>query len=68
MTEAQGRFAEGAVRLSGRCALLLGWRPDEFWNACPAEVAAIFGAANPAGGGESIDRGTLTRMIEKDAG
>jgi hypothetical protein len=24
--------------------LLLGWRPDEFWGATPAEVAAVLGA------------------------
>jgi hypothetical protein len=32
-------FGEAAARLSGAASLLLGWRPDEFWNATPAELA-----------------------------
>lgn len=35
-------FAPGAARLAGLAARLLGWRPGEFWNATPAELAAIF--------------------------
>ena len=35
-----GTFAAGARRLSGQAALLLGWRPDEFWAATPDELAA----------------------------
>jgi hypothetical protein len=35
-------FAASAVRLCGQCALLLGWRPAEFWTATPAELASIF--------------------------
>lgn len=32
-------FGEAAARLSGAASLLLGWRPDEFWNSTPAELA-----------------------------
>jgi uncharacterized phage protein (TIGR02216 family) len=32
-------FGEAAARLCGAASLLLGWRPDEFWNATPAELA-----------------------------
>jgi hypothetical protein len=32
-------FGAGAAELSGAAAALLGWRPDEFWNATPAELA-----------------------------
>ena len=32
-------FGEAAERLAGAAALLLGWRPDEFWQATPAELA-----------------------------
>ena len=32
-------FGAAAVRLCHAAALLLGWRPDEFWNATPAELA-----------------------------
>lgn len=31
-------FGAAAARLCGAAALLLGWRPDEFWNATPAEL------------------------------
>jgi uncharacterized phage protein (TIGR02216 family) len=33
------KYGEGAARLSGVVALLLGWRPHEFWAATPAELA-----------------------------
>ena len=37
-------FSEAAARLAGLAGALLGWRPDEFWNATPAELAAILAA------------------------
>ncbi|WP_409593589.1 phage tail assembly chaperone [Sphingobium sp. SA2] len=37
------RFAEGARRLAGVAGWLLGWRPEEFWRATPAELAAVLG-------------------------
>jgi hypothetical protein len=41
LRQAQGRaLGERAVALSGVAARLLGWRPDEFWSATPAELAA----------------------------
>lgn len=44
------KFGDAAARLSG-AATLLGWRPEEFWSATPAELAlAIMGgeaAAEP---------------------
>jgi hypothetical protein len=39
-------FGEVAARLCGTAAMLLGWRPDEFWNSTPAELAL---ALQPAG-------------------
>ena len=35
------RFGARATALSGAAARLLGWRPDEFWRATPAELAAV---------------------------
>ena len=35
------RIGERAVALAGLAARLLGWRPDEFWRATPAELAAV---------------------------
>jgi hypothetical protein len=34
------RFGPGAQRLSGLAMRALGWRPDDFWRATPAELAA----------------------------
>ena len=36
--------------LSGLAARLLGWSPDEFWRATPAELAAAFGEPAPGDG------------------
>ena len=44
MTE---RFGEAAVRLSGAAAMLLGWRPAEFWEATPIELAAALQPLTP---------------------
>ena len=40
-----------AARLSGAAAMLLGWRPDDFWDATPAELTAILGALAPEADG-----------------
>ena len=47
-------FGEGAARLSGFAARVLGWRPAEFWAATPAELAAVFAdeAVEPVAGEE----------------
>ena len=34
-----GQFGDAASRLCSGASTLLGWRPDEFWNATPAELA-----------------------------
>jgi uncharacterized phage protein (TIGR02216 family) len=41
---AEARFAEAAARLAGLAGLLLGWRPDVFWAATPAELRAVLEA------------------------
>ena len=38
------RFAEVAARLAGVVAVLLGWRPEEFWRATPEELAGVLAA------------------------
>ena len=40
-------FSDTAARLAGLAGALLGWRPDEFWRATPAELAAILDAMAP---------------------
>ena len=42
-------FGEAAARLGGAAAMLLGWRPSDFWDATPAELAAMFEAPGEAG-------------------
>lgn len=34
-------FGANAVQLAGLAGRLLGWRPAEFWQATPTELAAI---------------------------
>lgn len=41
-------FATAAVRLAGLSAWMIGWTPDTFWAATPAELAAILSALTPA--------------------
>jgi uncharacterized phage protein (TIGR02216 family) len=57
-------FAAGALRLAGLTARALGWRPDDFWNATPAELAAILA---PETGGEvaPLSRGELDNLMER---
>ena len=40
-------FFENAEILAGQTALALGWRPQEFWDATPAELSAIIAAMTP---------------------
>lgn len=63
MTEA--RFGPGTARLCGMAAQLLGWRPDEFWRATPAELAAVlFPLAPPTA--QPLTRNDLSRLMERD--
>jgi uncharacterized phage protein (TIGR02216 family) len=57
-------FSDAARRLAGLAGALLGWRPDEFWRATPAELAAVFQAMSGAGGGagEGVSGQDLERL------
>jgi uncharacterized phage protein (TIGR02216 family) len=55
------RFGEQAVVLAGMTARLLGWRPDEFWRATPAELAAVLQDA----GIEQMACDELARLMEQ---
>lgn len=55
-------FADSALQLAGQTALLLGWRPDDFWNATPADIATILAALSPAG--DAADGATLSQLMK----
>jgi hypothetical protein len=58
------RFSDGAGRLAGVAGWLLGWRPDEFWRATPAELAAVLRAARGEEAQvEGVDGGELSRLM-----
>ena len=61
------RFGTAALVLCSVAARALGWRPHEFWNATPAELAAALGLASRRDG-QGIDRETLKRLMEHDDG
>jgi uncharacterized phage protein (TIGR02216 family) len=55
-------FGDNAARLAGLAGALLGWRPDEFWRATPAELAVILEALGPAPAG--VGANELARLQE----
>ncbi|CAM8660570.1 phage tail assembly chaperone [Sphingobium cupriresistens] len=58
------RFAQAAGRLAGVAGWLLGWRPDEFWRATPAELAAVLKAARgDEAPGDGVDGRELARLM-----
>jgi uncharacterized phage protein (TIGR02216 family) len=59
------RFADAAARLAGTVPLLLGWLPDHFWSATPAELAAIL-APRADEHVAPLSRGELDKMMECD--
>jgi uncharacterized phage protein (TIGR02216 family) len=58
------RFSDAAGRLAGLAGALLGWRPDEFWRATPAELGAVLEAM--LGEAEApASRADLARLMER---
>jgi uncharacterized phage protein (TIGR02216 family) len=57
-------FSEAAARLAGLAGALLGWRPDEFWRATPAELMAVLVALNGGAGAAPVSREELARLKE----
>jgi uncharacterized phage protein (TIGR02216 family) len=56
-------FGRAAARLSGAASLLLGWRPDDFWNSTPAELALAMIIAD--GDGQAPDAGTIEALKQR---
>ncbi len=58
-------FAEAAARLAGRAGAVLGWSPDRFWRATPAELQRIVTAmTGGTEGGDPPSPATLARLRE----
>ena len=57
-------FSDSAGRLAGLAGVLLGWRPEEFWRATPAELATVLVALG-GGGGAPVTRDELARLKER---
>ncbi|AKM08123.1 phage tail assembly chaperone [Pelagerythrobacter marensis] len=62
----EGGLSFGAVALSlaGLAARVLGWRPDDFWRATPAELATSL--ADPAAPPAAPTRADIERMMERE--
>ena len=58
-------FAPAACRLCALAARTLGWSPDIFWNATPAELALILAPA-PDDPRPPLNRAELERLMEHD--
>jgi hypothetical protein len=63
-------FAAVARRLAGLVPLVFGWRPHEFWEATPAELAALVDGLREVRGGrdpaEPLGRAKLAALMERD--
>lgn len=59
-------FGPAALRLQGISARLLGWRPDHFWQATPAELIASLSLNDVPRAG--LDRGELEKLMEHENG
>ena len=55
-------FADAAGRLAGLAGALLGWPPEMFWTATPAELAAVLNALAPQSETAGVD--DLARLKE----
>lgn len=62
---AEERFGSAALALAGMMARAFGWRPDAFWTATPADVAAVLGPWCEADAAAGIDRAGLAAMMEQ---
>jgi uncharacterized phage protein (TIGR02216 family) len=57
-------FSESAGRLAGLAGALLGWRPEEFWRATPAELACVLAAFSGGGSVAPLTMAELGRLKE----
>jgi hypothetical protein len=62
MSGVSERFGPSAAQLSALAARMLGWRPDHFWAATPAELAAILAPPQPSA---TFTRADLEHLMEQ---
>ena len=55
-------FGDAARRAARVSAALLGWRPDDFWDATPADLRNALGV--DAAGDDAADGAQLARLME----
>ena len=63
LIERDERFGACAEELAGFAASLLGWRPYEFWQSTPAELATALGLDELSA--EQIDRKAVERLQKR---
>ena len=59
-----GRFGQAASTLAGIAARALGWRPEDFWNATPADL--VLALSDPQSSTETITRNELNHLLEQE--
>ena len=58
-------FTESARSLAGVVCRMLGWRPADFWESTPAEIAVIF-AADETADGTPLSRMEFENLMKRD--
>lgn len=58
-------FSAGVPPLAALAAQALGWTPETFWHATPAELATALGPVTPAA--EGMARSDLETLMERDS-
>ena len=56
------RFAPAAVRLCGVAGIALGWRPQDFWRATPAELGTMLALLLAGEGSAGVAPGEFDRL------
>lgn len=59
-------FAPAARRWNALAARMLGWRPNDFWQATPAELLMALRDPNQAEAAQPPSRELITRMMERE--
>lgn len=63
-SEGAPHFGRRAVVLAGLMARVADWRPEDFWNATPADVAAVLAAWTGEEEAARMDSAALAAMME----